>query len=167
MVHDRVLEAYIRFALIYTTYHILWVLPIKYMINKDDEPTTIFKLATGIKPSLSKLRLLFCPCVVRKVTAHVETKALNMHHQAQNVLCGIFDGIPQHQKGYLMYVPGTRKIISSYDVVFGESFSSALAYASQPYSEAMLMRPSATYTPCATYLREKTGNIIMFAHFEF
>ena len=65
-----------------------------------------------------------------------------------------------------MYVPNTRKIISSYDVVFDESFYSALAYTSQTYSEAMAMRPSATYTPCDTSSREQTGNIIMFAQFE-
>ena len=65
-----------------------------------------------------------------------------------------------------MYIPNTRKIISSYDVVFDEMFSSALVYTSQPYSEAMLMRPAVTYTPCATSLREKTGDIITFAQFE-
>ena len=30
----------------------------------------------------------------------------------------------------------------------------------------MAMRPSVTYTPCAIYAREKTGNITTFAHFE-
>ena len=65
-----------------------------------------------------------------------------------------------------MCVPITRKIISSYDVVFDESFSSVLAYTSQPYSEAMVMLPAVTYTPCATSLREQTGDIIMFAQFE-
>ena len=67
----------------------------------------------------------------------------------------IFVGIPQHQKGYLVYVPITRKIISSYDVVFDEIFSSALAYTSQPYSEAIMMPPEVTYTPCATSSRKK------------
>ena len=86
-------------------------------------------------------RLLFCPCVVQKVTAHVGTKALNMHHQAKRGFRGIFAGISQHQKGYLVYIPSIRKIIYSYDVVFDESFSTALAYTSQPYSEAMGMRP--------------------------
>ena len=33
MIHDRVLEACIHFALIYTTYHIFSVLPIKYLTN--------------------------------------------------------------------------------------------------------------------------------------
>ena len=65
-----------------------------------------------------------------------------------------------------MYLPSTRKIISSYNVVFDGSFSSALAYTSQPYSEAMVMRPEVTYTPYATSLKEQTGNVITFAEFE-
>ena len=61
-----------------------------------------------------------------------------------------------------MYVPITMKIISSYDVVPDESFSSALAYTSQLYSESMAMRPAVTYVRCATSPREQTGNIITF-----
>ena len=45
-------------------------------------------------------------------------------------------------------------------------FSSALAYTSRPYSEAMTMRPEVTYTPYATSSREKTGNIIKCAQSE-
>ena len=67
----------------YTTDHILPVLPIKDHINKDGDPTSPHKLATGTKTSVSHLRVLFCPCVVIKATAHVETKMLNMRHQAQ------------------------------------------------------------------------------------
>ena len=89
-----------------------------------------------------------------------------MHHQAQKVFCGIFFGIPQHQKDYLVYVPSKRKIISSYDVFFDESLSSALAYTSQPYSEEMVMRPAVTYTPCARSSREQTDYIITFTQFE-
>ena len=126
MLHARVPEIYIHFALMYTTDHIFPVLPIKDLINEDGDPTTPYKLATGTKPSVSHLRVLFCPCVVRKATAHVDTKTLNMRHQAQKSFRGIFAGIPQHQKGYLVYVPSTRKVISSYDVMFDESFSSAL-----------------------------------------
>ena len=53
-------------------------------------------------------------------------------------------------------------MISSYYIVFDEICSSALAYTSRPYSEAMAMRPSVTYKPCATSLREQTGDIITF-----
>ena len=73
-----------------------------------------------------------------------------MRHQVQKGFGGIFVGIPEYQKGYLVYIPSTRKIISSYDVVFDESFSSALAYTSRPYSEGMAMRPAVTYTLYAT-----------------
>ena len=77
--------------------------------------------------------MLFCPCVLQKVTANVETKTLNMRHQAQKGFRGIFVGIPQNQKEYLVYIPSNRKVISSYNVVFDECFSSALSYTSWPY----------------------------------
>ena len=98
MVHARVPEVYVHFSFMYTTDHIFPVLPIKDLINEDGDPKMPYKLATGTKPSVSHLRVLFCPCVVRKATAHVETKTLNMHHQAQKGFRGIFVVIPQHQK---------------------------------------------------------------------
>ena len=110
MVHDRVSEAYINFALMYTTDHICPVLRIKDMINEDGDPTKPYKLATGTKPKVSHLRVFFCPCIVRKATAHVWTKALNMRHQAQKGFRGIFVGIPEHQIVYLVYIPSTRKV---------------------------------------------------------
>ena len=122
MVHARFSEACVHFAFMYTTYHIFPVVPKQDLINEDGDPTTPYKLATGKKPSVSHLRVLFCPCVVRKDTAHVETKTLNMRHQAQKWFHGIFVGIPEHQRGYLVYVPSTRQIISSYDVFFDDFF---------------------------------------------
>ena len=113
MVHARVPESYVHVALIYTTYHIFPVLPIKDLLNEDSNPTTPHKPATATKPSVSHLHVLFCPCVVRKATAHFETNVLNMRHQAQKGFRGIFVGIPEHQNRYLVYVPSTRKIISS------------------------------------------------------
>ena len=77
-----------------------------------------------------------------------------MHHQAQKGLRGIFVGIPQHQKGYPVYVTSTRKITYSYYDT------------SQPYSEAMVMRSAVTYTPFDTSSREQTGDIITCAQFE-
>ena len=94
MVHARVPEVYVHFALMYTTDHIFPVLPIKDLIDEDGNPTTPHKLATGTKPSVSYLCVLFYPCVVQKATSHVETKTLNMLHQAQKGFRGIFVGIP-------------------------------------------------------------------------
>ena len=124
------------------------------------------KLATGTKPSVSHLRVLFCPCVVQKATAHVETKTLNMRHQAQKGFRRIFVGIPQHQKGYIVYMLSTIKVVLSYDVVFDKSFFIALSYTSRPYAEAMSMRPTVTYTPYAMSSKEQTGNVITFTQFE-
>ena len=98
MVHARVPEAYDHFALIYMIDHISPVILIKDLVNEDGDPTTPHKLATGTKPSVSHLRVLFCPCLVLKATAHVETKELIMRHQAQKGFRGIFLGIPEHQK---------------------------------------------------------------------
>ena len=89
-----------------------------------------------------------------------------MCHQEQEGFLGIFVEIPQHQKGYLVYVRSSRKIISSYDVVFDQILSSTLAYTLQPYAESMAMHQSVTFTPFGTSLREQTGNIITFAQFE-
>ena len=50
MVHARFLEAYIHFALIYTTDKIFPVLAIKYLIKEDVNKTTPFKLAKSTKP---------------------------------------------------------------------------------------------------------------------
>ena len=98
MVHARVPEVYVHITLMYMTDHIFPVLPIEDLINEDGNPTTPHKLATGTEPSQSHLRVSFCLCVVRKATAHVETKTLNMRHQAQKGFHGIFLGIPEHQK---------------------------------------------------------------------
>ena len=44
MVHARVPENDIHFALMYTTGHIFPVLPIKYLINEDGDPTTPYNI---------------------------------------------------------------------------------------------------------------------------
>ena len=90
IVHARVLEENIHFWLMYMTDHIFPVLPIKDLINEDDDPTMPYKITTGTKPSVSHLRVLFCPRVVQKATSNVGTKALNMRHQAQKSFHGIF-----------------------------------------------------------------------------
>ena len=131
MINAQVSEVYINFVLMYKTDHIF---PTKDLINKDGKLNPQFIFTTGMKPSISHFCVLFFPCVVRKATSHVGTKALNMCHQGQNCFHVIFVGITKHQKGYLVYVPQKRNIVSSYNVVFDKSLSSALEYMSQPYA---------------------------------
>ena len=49
---------------------------------------------------------------------------------------------------------------------FYESFSSALAYMENTYSEAIAMQPAVLYVPCAIFSKVQTGNIIIFSQFE-
>ena len=109
MVHAQVLEAYLHFALVYTADHTFPVILMKYLTNEDGKPTALFKLATGTKTFSIIFTCVVFPCVVQKVTAHVDGKALNMCHQAQKGFHGIFVGIPQHQQEYHLYVPISGK----------------------------------------------------------
>ena len=76
---------------------------------------------------------------------------------------GIFSGISQHQKAYLVYVPSTGKIVHSNDVVFDAGKSSALVYTSRLYSEALAMESTVSSIPYNTSSYEQTYNIINFA----
>ena len=88
-----------------------------------------------------------------------------MHHQSQKVFRGIFVGLYNIKKGYLVYVLSKCKIVSSYDVVF-DFFSSALEYTSRLYSETLSMKPSVLYISYTTLSHERSFNIINFAQFE-
>ena len=103
---------------------------------------------------------------MQKSTSNVDGKVLKMCHQSQKGFWGIFVGIPQYQKGYLIYIPSTQKIVSSYDIVFDETSSSALEYMSHPYSEALAMQPAVLYITYATSYHEQTDDIISFAQSE-
>ena len=78
MVHAS--EKYIHFSLMHTTDHIFPMLPIKQLVNQDSAPNTSQKLVSGTKPSVSNPSVLFCTCVVRKATLHIDKKALNMRN---------------------------------------------------------------------------------------
>ena len=83
-----------------------------------------------MKASVSNTRIIFWPCAVQKLTVYVDIKALSMRHQSQNGFWVTFVKILQHQKRYLIYVPSTRKTVSSYNIVFDKRFSIMLAYMS-------------------------------------
>ena len=69
MVHPRVPEIYVHFAIMYMTDHIFPVLPRKDLINEDGDPTTPYKLETGTKPPVSHFRV-FSVCCTESYGAH-------------------------------------------------------------------------------------------------
>ena len=58
------------------------------------------------------------------------------------------------------------EIFSPHGVVFGKTFSSALAYTSRPFSESLKKQPEVLYIPYAISSHEQTGGIITFSQFE-
>ena len=115
----------------YAAHHIVPVLPLKDLVDKQGNPVTPHELMTGEKAKICHLRTLFCPAIVKKHTAQYKGKHLNMRHQPQKGFRGIFVGIPDNQQGcYEVYIPATHQTIPSHDVVFDESFFSALSFTS-------------------------------------
>ena len=63
MVHARVLEVYVHFALMYTTDHIFLVLVMKYLINENGDPTMPHKLGNRYETfSISFTHVIFSMC---------------------------------------------------------------------------------------------------------
>ena len=56
--------------------------------------------------------------------------------------------------------------MSSYYVIFDDSFLTTLAYMSQYYAEEKDMQQAVPCIPCGTYSMEQTVYIIMFTNFE-
>ncbi len=64
-----------------------------------------------------------------------------------------------NQKGYLIYSPGSRQIVISDDVVFDETFSSAIATTWQQHEDSLALQPLHSHIPDVTTTLEHTGTI--------
>jgi hypothetical protein len=71
----------------------------------------------------------------------------------------VFIGIPENQKGYLMYVPSTRAIMVSGDIIFDESFRSTLSTPWHQYKGSQPLCPADDFIPNVTTTVESTGTI--------
>ena len=162
MVHAQFLEAYTHFTLMYMAYHIFPVLPIKDLINEDGGLTMPFKLATDMKPSISKriVHVLYIKLL------HMLGKRRQTCVTNPKIVFGVsFLGFRSIRKG-IFFMNHTNIISYLCMIFFNESFSIFLAYKSQPYAEAMDVQPAVSNIPYATCSKEKTGNIITFTYFE-
>jgi hypothetical protein len=139
----------------YSTY-IFNALPIHGLsINNTDVPSTPHELFFGRKPSIAHLRVFGCPVVIRKWTSSDHTNG----KQTERGIRGIFIGLDIHQKGYVMYSPGSRSIVVSDDVLFDEQFYSAIALTWQKFQDGIALRPLASFIPDPITTIEHTGNI--------
>ncbi len=75
---------------------------------------------------------------------------------------GIFLGFDINQKGYVFSSPGTHQIYISGDVLFDESFGTAIATNWQMHQDSLALRPLKSITPTADATLEHTGSIADF-----
>ena len=65
----------------------------------------------------------------------------------QRGIRGIHLGFSPTQKGLLLYVPSTRQIVISGDVICDETFASTVAETWKPFHDALALRPTASFIP--------------------
>jgi hypothetical protein len=160
-VHARLDNTFFHFSLLYAC-KIFSVLQVKDLLidNKQNTPHDVMHNA---KPNLEDFIVWGCPFIIKKHTAQKDGEIINMKKEPQRGFRGIFIGFAPQMKGWQAYVPATRKTISSNDIYFDESFTSALVTSSKPYQEALSTRPLVTCIPSIQDLMERTGEIITFA----
>jgi hypothetical protein len=67
---------------------------------------------------------------------------------------------PPTQKGLLLYVPSTRQIVISGDVICDETFASTVAETWRPFHDALALGPTASFIPNSYTVIEHTGNLL-------
>ena len=138
-------------------------------LRKDGRLTTSAELFYGKKPKLTKFRVLFCPCVVKKHTYYKKTaKGDNILTEvkplSQRGFRAIFVGLDEYSSGYQVYVPTTRQLVTSSDVVFDEDFTTALVHKHQSYKEALKVRSGESENSSFLAPSEHTGDITTIGH---
>lgn len=96
-----------------------------------------------------------CPVVAPRWV----TKQSSQGKQTERGVRGIFLGFNANDKGYLVYCPGSRTIVTSEDLTFDEYFSTAIATSWQQPKDAMELCPGATDVPLVNDTIERTGDI--------
>jgi hypothetical protein len=134
------------------------VLPVKNHYNSSGGICSPFELFTGTKPTISHFCVFGCPAVAKRSVIYVE--GLSTQHCTEKGLRGVFIGIPSNQKGYFIYLPGSRNIACSGDVIFDETFYSAVATTWRRFEEGIDLKPSSHVIPGPDMELETTGDIL-------
>ena len=114
LVHARLPDACTHHAIMCATV-IFNILPIKGLLNAEGMPSTPTELFTSLKQLIANLRVFGCPVVVKKCEPCLDCKVAKK--VSERGLRAIFIGLPENQKGYLVYVPSTRAIMVSGDAI--------------------------------------------------
>jgi len=152
LIHAWLPDAYMFHAITYATM-VFIVLPIKDLIDQEGNVTTPSCLFLGTKPLVSAFHVFSCPCIAKKWTARINGKLIMDSTQ------WTFIGFPDSQKGWFLYIPSTRQIIVSGDVLFDETFYSTITKMYKPFHDTMALHPIASLIPETTSVLKTTGSI--------
>jgi len=154
LVHARLPDNFWFHGLQYAA-HIFNVLPIRGLTAaQSDTPTMPWQLFHGSKPLVGRFRIFGCP-----VTLLHWTSAERAHgKQTERGIRGIFVGFHPHQKGYLIFTPGSHQLVISDDVAFDEHFYSAIALTWQQHKDSLALQPASSDIPTVDTPVERTGS---------
>jgi hypothetical protein len=101
-----------------------------------------------------------CPCISKKRTISVDDKPEDNSQGTQRGIRGIHLGFSPTQKGLPVYVPSTRQIVISGDVIHDDTFASTVAETWRPFHDALALRPTASFIPDSYTVLERTGDLL-------
>jgi len=159
LVHARLPDMYMYHALLHAC-HVFNVLPLKNLVTSDGIITTPCELFLGSKPKGSHFRVFGCPCIAKNGTISVDGKPEVNSKGTQRGIRGIHLGFSPTQKGWLLYVPSTRQIVISGDVICDENFASTVAETWRPFHDALALRPETSFIPDPHTFVEHTGDML-------
>jgi len=79
-------------------------------VVKDMTPEEVW---TGVKPSVEHFRMFGC-------VAHVHIPDARRTKLENKSVCCVLLGVSEESKGYRLYDPATKKIVTSRDIIFEE-----------------------------------------------
>ncbi len=126
----------------------------------DGTVASPFELFVGSKPMVSHFRVFGCPCIAKKWTISVDGKPEDNSKDTQRGIRGIHLGFCPTQKGLLLYVPSTRQIVISGDVICDETFASTVGETWRPFHDALALRPTALFIPHSCTVMEHNGDLL-------
>ncbi len=163
LVHARAPDCYKFHAVVYAT-AVFNILPVGGLYDKDGQATSPHELMTGRKAMIADFRVFGCPAVAKKWKCRINGK--DLEKQTQRGIRCVFLGFPANQRGYLLYVPASREIVVSGDVLFDETFASAIATTWKPFHDSLTLRPKGSAIPDPNTLIESTGTVASVPTFD-
>jgi transposase InsO family protein len=151
------------------------LLPLRDLVDSNGDPCTPLGAYTGTKPKLSRLRVLFCPCVINngQTKRHIDPakpkkarKVNTRSNCAERGTKAIHVGLPRYQNGWLCYIPSTGGLRVSQDVSFDEQFYSTTAHfdSRSRFTGGIANMPISLPLIPQSHELERTGNAWPFTH---